>query len=42
LVSAIRRAIPGAELVRPAGCGHVPMADDAALVARAIVELTTA
>lgn len=34
-------AIPGAELIPLAGCGHVPMADDPELVARTITELTT-
>ncbi len=33
-------AIPGAPLVPLLGCGHVPMADDPALVARAITDLT--
>jgi pimeloyl-ACP methyl ester carboxylesterase len=29
-------AIPGAELVALPGCGHVPMADDPGLVAKAV------
>jgi pimeloyl-ACP methyl ester carboxylesterase len=33
-------AIPGARLVPLPGCGHVPMADDPALVAQAITDLT--
>jgi pimeloyl-ACP methyl ester carboxylesterase len=33
-------AVPGADLLRLPGCGHVPMADDPALVARAICEVT--
>lgn len=31
-------AIPGARLVRLPGCGHVPMSDDPALVARVILD----
>jgi pimeloyl-ACP methyl ester carboxylesterase len=34
--------IPGADLHRLPGCGHVPMADDPPLVATAILDLTTA
>ncbi|MTE22166.1 alpha/beta fold hydrolase [Streptomyces sp. TRM43335] len=33
-----KRSIPGARLVRLPGCGHVPMNDDPALVARVILE----
>ncbi|CAM5258376.1 Alpha/beta fold hydrolase OS=Streptomyces alboniger OX=132473 GN=CP975_29805 PE=4 SV=1 [Streptomyces alboniger] len=33
-----KRAIPGARLVRLPGCGHVPMNDDPALVARVILD----
>ena len=33
-------AIPGAQLVPLLGCGHVPMADDPALVATTITEFT--
>jgi pimeloyl-ACP methyl ester carboxylesterase len=33
-------AIPGAQLVPLPGCGHVPMADNPELVARAITDLT--
>jgi pimeloyl-ACP methyl ester carboxylesterase len=33
-------AVPGADLRRLPGCGHVPMADDPALVARSICEVT--
>ncbi len=35
-----KRAIPGARLVRLPGCGHVPMNDDPALVARVILDAT--
>ncbi|MEU7043346.1 alpha/beta fold hydrolase [Streptomyces varsoviensis] len=35
-----KRAIPGARLVRLPGCGHVPMNDDPALVARIILDAT--
>jgi pimeloyl-ACP methyl ester carboxylesterase len=35
-------AIPGAQLIPLRGCGHVPMADDPALVATAVTDLTTA
>ena len=35
-------AIPGARLIPLPGCGHVPMADDPALVAQAIVDVTAA
>jgi pimeloyl-ACP methyl ester carboxylesterase len=37
-----KRTIPGARLVRLRGCGHVPMNDDPALVARVIRDTTTA
>ncbi|MER7047493.1 alpha/beta fold hydrolase [Streptomyces jumonjinensis] len=33
-----KRAIPGARLVRLPGCGHVPMSDDPALVARVVLD----
>ncbi|MFJ5290607.1 alpha/beta fold hydrolase [Streptomyces sp. NPDC088348] len=33
-----KRTIPGARLVRLPGCGHVPMSDDPALVARVILD----
>lgn len=33
-----KRAIPGARLVRLPGCGHVPMNDDPALVARVVLD----
>ncbi|WP_190126134.1 alpha/beta fold hydrolase [Streptomyces inusitatus] len=33
-----KRAIPGARLVRLPGCGHVPMNDDPALVARVLLD----
>ncbi|MFI9235015.1 alpha/beta fold hydrolase [Streptomyces sp. NPDC053079] len=33
-----KKAIPGARLVRLPGCGHVPMNDDPALVARVILD----
>jgi pimeloyl-ACP methyl ester carboxylesterase len=33
-------AIPGAELHALPGCGHVPMADEPALVAAAILDFT--
>jgi pimeloyl-ACP methyl ester carboxylesterase len=33
-------AIPGAQLIPLPGCGHVPMADNPGLVARAITDLT--
>ncbi|MFF3457735.1 alpha/beta fold hydrolase [Streptomyces sp. NPDC002730] len=33
-----KQAIPGARLVRLPGCGHVPMNDDPALVARVILD----
>ncbi|MFF5445375.1 alpha/beta fold hydrolase [Streptomyces sp. NPDC012888] len=33
-----KRTIPGARLVRLPGCGHVPMNDDPALVARVILD----
>ncbi|MFG2191845.1 alpha/beta fold hydrolase [Streptomyces sp. NPDC048639] len=33
-----KEAIPGARLVRLPGCGHVPMSDDPALVARVILD----
>ncbi|WP_175409439.1 alpha/beta fold hydrolase [Streptomyces sp. TRM64462] len=33
-----KRAVPGARLVRLPGCGHVPMNDDPALVARVILD----
>ncbi|MBT2450909.1 alpha/beta fold hydrolase [Streptomyces sp. ISL-43] len=33
-----KRTIPGARLVRLPGCGHVPMHDDPALVARVILD----
>ncbi|OPF71585.1 alpha/beta hydrolase [Streptomyces antioxidans] len=33
-----KRVIPGARLVRLPGCGHVPMNDDPALVARVILD----
>ncbi|MFD9304990.1 alpha/beta fold hydrolase [Streptomyces sp. NPDC060048] len=35
-----KRTIPGARLVRLPGCGHVPMHDDPALVARVILDTT--
>ncbi|MGE3662958.1 MAG: alpha/beta fold hydrolase [Pseudonocardia sp.] len=34
--------LPGAELIRQPGIGHVPMSDDPALVSRLITEVTTA
>lgn len=33
-----KRVIPDARLVRLPGCGHVPMNDDPALVARVILD----
>ncbi|MEU8590450.1 alpha/beta fold hydrolase [Streptomyces sp. NPDC048664] len=33
-----KRAIPGARLIRLPGCGHVPMNDDPALVARVLLD----
>ena len=33
-----KKAIPGARLVRLPGCGHVPMNDDPAMVARLVLE----
>ncbi|MFI2214073.1 alpha/beta fold hydrolase [Streptomyces sp. NPDC020141] len=33
-----KRAIPGARLIRLPGCGHVPMSDDPALVARVLLD----
>lgn len=33
-----KRVIPGARLVRLPGCGHVPICDDPALVARVILD----
>ncbi|WP_237318575.1 alpha/beta fold hydrolase [Streptomyces sp. JJ36] len=33
-----KRAIPGARLVRLRGCGHVPMNDDPAVVARVVLD----
>ncbi|WP_405753348.1 alpha/beta fold hydrolase [Streptomyces sp. NBC_00012] len=33
-----KHTIPGARLVRLPGCGHVPMNDDPALVARVILD----
>ncbi|MFF8845349.1 alpha/beta fold hydrolase [Streptomyces sp. NPDC015127] len=33
-----KRVIPGARLVRLPGCGHVPMSDDPALVARVLLD----
>ncbi|RST17004.1 alpha/beta fold hydrolase [Streptomyces sp. WAC05374] len=33
-----KRAVPGARLVRLPGCGHVPMNDDPALVARVLLD----
>ncbi|MFI1970834.1 alpha/beta hydrolase [Streptomyces cinnamoneus] len=33
-----KKVIPGARLVRLPGCGHVPMSDDPALVARVILD----
>ncbi|MFF7725048.1 alpha/beta fold hydrolase [Streptomyces sp. NPDC008001] len=35
-----KKVIPGARLVRLPGCGHVPMNDDPALVARVILDAT--
>jgi pimeloyl-ACP methyl ester carboxylesterase len=35
-----KRAVPGARLIRLPGCGHVPMNDDPALVARVILDAT--
>ncbi|WP_415949580.1 alpha/beta fold hydrolase [Streptomyces sp. KLOTTS4A1] len=35
-----KQTLPGARLVRLAGCGHVPMNDDPALVARVILDAT--
>lgn len=32
--------VPGAELIRQTGIGHVPMSDDPAGVARLILEVT--
>jgi pimeloyl-ACP methyl ester carboxylesterase len=40
--SAMLERIPGAELVRLPGVGHVPMSDDPARVAELILEVTTA
>ena len=34
--------LPGAEVLRPNGLGHIPMSDDPALVARLIREVTAA
>jgi pimeloyl-ACP methyl ester carboxylesterase len=39
---AMLERIPGAELVRLAGVGHVPMSDDPARVAELILDVTTA
>ncbi|MGW7201101.1 alpha/beta fold hydrolase [Streptomyces chryseus] len=36
-----KQAIPGARLVRLPGCGHVPMNDDPALVARVILDTSS-
>ncbi|MVO88323.1 alpha/beta fold hydrolase [Streptomyces sp. p1417] len=36
-----RHAIPGARLVRLPGCGHVPMHDDPALVARVVLDTSS-
>ncbi|MFC9954043.1 alpha/beta fold hydrolase, partial [Streptomyces prasinus] len=33
-----KRTIPGARLIRLPGCGHVPMNDDPALVARVLLD----
>ncbi|MER5310556.1 alpha/beta fold hydrolase [Streptomyces sp. NPDC002773] len=33
-----KRTLPGARLVRLPGCGHVPMSDDPALVARVVLD----
>ncbi|MFD3544495.1 alpha/beta fold hydrolase [Streptomyces sp. NPDC058655] len=33
-----KRTVPGARLIRLPGCGHVPMSDDPALVARVILD----
>ncbi|MFF3765425.1 alpha/beta fold hydrolase [Streptomyces sp. NPDC001922] len=33
-----KHAIPGARLIRLPGCGHVPMSDDPALVARVVLD----
>ncbi|WP_058041458.1 alpha/beta fold hydrolase [Streptomyces roseifaciens] len=35
-----KKVIPGARLVRLPGCGHVPMNDDPALVARVVLDAT--
>ncbi|MEW2580730.1 alpha/beta fold hydrolase [Streptomyces syringium] len=35
-----RKVMPGARLIRLPGCGHVPMNDDPALVARVILDAT--
>jgi pimeloyl-ACP methyl ester carboxylesterase len=35
-----KKTIPGARLVRLRGCGHVPMNDDPAMVARVITDTT--
>lgn len=37
-----KHTVPGARLVRLPGCGHVPMNDDPALVARVILDTATA
>lgn len=37
-----KHTVPGARLVRLPGCGHVPMNDDPALVARVILDTTRA
>jgi pimeloyl-ACP methyl ester carboxylesterase len=37
-----KKAMPGARLVRLPGCGHVPMNDDPALVARLVLETVRA
>jgi len=34
--------LPGAELIRQAGIGHVPMTDDPELVSRLITDVTAA
>ncbi|WP_428956309.1 alpha/beta fold hydrolase [Streptomyces sp. cg35] len=36
-----KRVVPGARLVRLPGCGHVPMNDDPALVARVILDTSS-
>jgi pimeloyl-ACP methyl ester carboxylesterase len=40
--TAMLARIPGAELIRLAGVGHVPMSDDPARVAELILDVTTA